>query len=217
MIVPDGRQLILAARTKLNEYIDALWIGRADAADPLVSIYLERLAVAARLSTLLGPWSATETVKELVRQENRAFPRGFLSTDSGRAARAAFNLFARDVSALEDYKASHPSLPAFQSVIDKPLSMVAFVWDYVQLGFNGCGFNVMCPINICTQSDSIRSGDAGFRDRLCGLIGQTVRSIDVSDALIDIRFDRHRVELLLTLANDAVSGEAFFFFDAVGR
>jgi len=39
----------------------------------------------------------------------------------------------------------------------------------------------------------------------------------VSDALIDIRFDRHRVELLLTLANDAVSGEAFFFFDAVGR
>jgi hypothetical protein len=54
------------------------------------------------------------------------------------------------------------------------------------LGFDGCGFNVMCPMSIRTLSDSARSGDAGFRDRLCELIGQIVRGVEISDTAVEI-------------------------------
>jgi hypothetical protein len=214
MMAKDERQLVLAARTKLNEYIDALWIGRADAAHPHVSIYLERLAAAARLSALLGSPRAVETMVEIVRQENKAFPRDLLSTDAGRAARGAFNLFARALSTLEsEIVALRPSPIGPESVAGKPLSTVSFVWDYVQLGFNGCGFNVFCPMVVRTPDDNVRSGDTGFRDRLCETIGQVVRGVDISDERVEIRFDRCSIEFLVTLAEGATSPEPFTFFD----
>jgi hypothetical protein len=92
---------------------------------------------------------------------------------------------------------------------------VTFAWDYVQLGFDGCGFNVMCPMSIRTLSNSVRSGDAGFRDRLCELIGQIVRGVEISDTAVEITFDHHHIDLLL--ADSAASPEALTFFHADGR
>jgi hypothetical protein len=219
MTAPDARELIFSARTKLREYIDALWLGRANAADDLVGLYLQRLAVAARLSTLLDFWwTNIEVVKEIIQQENKAFPRDFLSTESGRAARSAFNLFSRSVNSLEEFKAAgHPSPAGPKSLVGKPLSTVTFVWDYVQLGFDDCGFNVFCPIKIKSASEIRCSGDAGFRDRLCEAIGQIVRKVNVSNTCVEIEFDRYSVELSSTPASGTVLLEPFTFFGSTLR
>jgi hypothetical protein len=163
----------------LDQYIEALWDGRSAAAGPLETLYLQRLAAAAHLSALLRPPLATNTVKDIVRHENGAFPYAFLSTEHGRAARGAFNLFARAVTSLDDFRAGGGSFAVGpKAIVGEPLSTVTFVWDYVQLGFDGCGFNIMCPMSIRGPSDSVRSGAAGFRDRLCELI-PVLRLIDL--------------------------------------
>jgi hypothetical protein len=216
MSTTEGTTLVFAAREKLDQYIEALWNGRSASTGPLETLYLQRLAVAARLSALLRSPRSAETVKEIVQQENRAFPHVFLATEDGRAARGAFNLFARAARALEDYRAGGGSFPVGpKAIIGEPLSTVTFAWDYVQLGFDGCGFNVMCPMSIRTLSNSVRSGDAGFRDRLCELIGQIVRGVEISDTAVEITFDHHHIDLLL--ADSAASPEAFTFFHADGR
>jgi hypothetical protein len=215
MIATEGTKLVFTAREKLDQYIEALWIGRS-AAGSLETLYLQRLAAAAHLSTLLRSPAAANTVKEIVRHENGAFPFAFLSTEHGRAARAAFNLFARAVITLEDFRSGGGSLSVGpKAIVGEPLSMVTFVWDYVQLGFDGCGFNVMCPMSIRTPSDSVRSGAAGFRDRLCELIGQIVLEVEISDTTVEISFDQYRIDLLL--ADNVGAPEPFTFFDAGGR
>jgi hypothetical protein len=208
----DERQLKYAVRTKLREYIDALWVGRAGGADAFLNLYLERLAVAARLMVLLDFWRANiETMREIVRQENHAFPRALLSTDDGRNARAAFNLFARAVSALENYNATAKQFSSGpQSIVGRQLSTVSFVWDYVQLIFDDCGFNVFCPMTISTSSDITRSKDAEFKDKICKLIGQIVRNIDVSEAKIEISFELQNISWLLE--DNVASPEAYSFF-----
>jgi hypothetical protein len=212
MIALDERQLTFTVRTKLREYIDALWIGRTDAADAFLNLYLERLAVTARLLALLDFWRTNaETMREIVRQENHAFPRAFLSTDAGRNARAAFNNFARAVSALENYKATVQQLSfGPRSIIGRPLSTVSFVWDYVQLVFEDCGFNVFCPMMIGTSSNVTHSEDAEFKNKICKLIGQVVYNIDVSEAKIQISFELQNISWSL---KDKLAGpEAYIFF-----
>jgi hypothetical protein len=215
MSATEGTKLAFAVREELDRYIEALWNERSAAAGALETLYLQRLAVAARLSALLRSPRAVGTVKEIVRGENRAFSYAFLSTEDGRAARGAFNLFARAMAALEDFRAQGGSLPVGpKAIIGEALSTVTFVWDYVQLGFDGRGFNVMCPMIVRTPGDSVRSGEAGFRDRLCELIGQIVRGVEISDTAIEISFDRHHIELL---GANAAGPEPFTFFDADGR
>jgi hypothetical protein len=216
MSATERTKLAFAAREKLDQYIEALWDGRSAAAGPLEALYLQRLAVAARLSVLLRSPRAAGAAKEIVRAENRAFSHAFLSTEDGRAARGAFNLLVRAVAALKDFPAEGGSLPVDpKQIVGEPLSMVTFVWDYVQLGFDGCGFNVMCPMSIRTRSVSVRSGEVGFRDRLCELIGQIVRHVEISDTVVEISFDQHYIDLLL--AANAAAPEAFTFFDTEGR
>jgi hypothetical protein len=216
MIATEGAKLLFTAREKLDQYIGALWNGRAAVPAPLETLYLQRLAAAAHLSALLRSPRATSTVKDIVRHENRAFPYAFLSTEHGRAARAAFNLFARAVTNLDDFRAAGGSFPVGpKAIVGELLSTVTFVWDYVQLGFDGCGFNITCPMSIRGPSDSVRSGAAGFRDRLCELIGQTVRDVEISESAATIGFDQYHIELLL--AENAAAPEAFVFFDKDGR
>jgi hypothetical protein len=212
MIQSDRNRLNLTARTKLSEYIATLCNGRSGTSDEFHRLYLERLATAAQLTTLLPLLSNVSRMREIIRQEDRAFPRSFLSTDAGRTARGAFNALARAVYALEEVKNTaemHPSGP--KSILGNTLSAVTFIWDYVQLGFNGRGFNVFCPIELHWAERSLRSDEPGFRDKLCELIGQTVRNVGVSRTHIEIDFVGHMIKFSST---SEVLSEAFTFFDS---
>jgi hypothetical protein len=211
MAQSDWNGLNMTARTRLSEYISALYIGRSGTSKELDQLYLERLATAAHLVTLLSPLSNVDRMREIIRQENRAFPKFFLSTDAGRAARGAFNALARAVYALEELKRNAETRPtAPKSILGTTLSAVTFIWDYVQLEFSGRGFNVFCPIELRCADQSLRSEEPGFRDRLCGLIGQRVRDVDDSGAHVEIAFDRDVIKFPSTSED---SSEGFTFFD----
>ncbi len=66
----DRWKAILEAREKLSAYIDALWAGRESAPDGVRQTYTERLAIAARLSTLLRYLHSAGAIRDLVRREN---------------------------------------------------------------------------------------------------------------------------------------------------
>jgi len=211
MVKSNWKSLSAAAHTKLSEYITALCAGRSETSDELDRLYLERLAAAAQLTTLMSGISNVDRIREVIRDENRAFPRAFLSTDAGRAARGAFNALARAANALEEFKSKSETRPSGPKLIlATKLSSVAFIWDYVQLEFSGRGFNVFCPIELRGTERSIRSEDPGFRDKLCELIGQTVRNIDDSGTFIEIDLDCHAIKFPSRLES---SLETFTFFD----
>jgi len=216
-MVKDDRHLIYTARTKLVEYIDALWAGRTLASAPLQEVYTLRLAAAARLSALLGSSPNTTSLKSFIREENGEFPRDFLITDDGRAVRAAFNHVARAVAAIESHHTSFGQFPTGpESIVGSQLSGVNFVLDYVQLVFDDSSFSVLCPIVVDTPQGQVQTAESGFRDGICEPIGQIVRSVSVTGAVVTIGFERHRIAMHLSRMG-STSPEALIFTDHDGR
>jgi len=193
----DTWEAVFVARTELAAYIDALWSGRLTATASMKDIFTERLAVAAKLSALLRGLRSIKDIVTLVRDENGQFPRDVLATDAGRNARAAFNLLARAVAALDEHSAPDGSIPTGpESLVGEQLSSVEFVMDYIQLGFDGQFFQVLCPLHIHVGESIVRPEDDSFRNVLCGIIGQIVHSVDIGDAAVIIRFEHCRIDLL---------------------
>ncbi|WP_024877109.1 hypothetical protein [Saccharomonospora piscinae] len=76
------------------------------------------------------------------------------------------------------------------------LSAVVFVMDYLQLDFNGSRFTCYVWPVVLTGSSPWHIGDSGYRDALCGLIGDTVESTEEnSHAGLVIRFRRGAVAI----------------------
>ena len=169
------------ARTKLAEYADRLWAGRETASVPLAGVYAERLAGAAKMASMIQLRRPLSAVIDLFRDEDHAFSREFLATDDGREARSAFNAAGRALRALEEFMLPSGNLPSGPDVIvGAQLSAVSFVQDYLQIAFDRPGFTVLCPIQIHTShGDTVRSGENGFRDRICAAIGRTVTSLAI--------------------------------------
>lgn len=206
---------IFTAREKLAQYSDALWSGREAASGELRDVYTQRLAVAARLGSQLWRFYSVDAVRQLLREEDRAFPRALLATDGGRAARGAFNLLVRAAAALEEHRSrSDAASSTVEDIIGEDLSAVTFVRDYLQLDFDGPGLTVLCPLVVHGPEGMASSGQPGFRDALCGVIGDTVRSVAVGTDTMVVTFDRHKLELPFGKSG---SPEQLTFHDRDGR
>ena len=192
---PSHWKAILETRSKLFEYIDALWTGRLTAPRSLSELYTERLATAAKFASLLRHVRSAAEIRRLIRDENDRFSRELLATDEGRRARSAFNLFARDATALKDYQLPDGSVPTgLESLVGEQVSSVSFRLDAIVLEFNGQALTVDGPISIEIIDRTLHLGDVEFADRMRSLLGATVQSIEVGRPTI-IAFDRLRLEI----------------------
>jgi hypothetical protein len=193
----DSWAALFKARGKLIDYIDALWAGRVTASKEHEAIYTQRLAAAAKLASLLRYPRSTDQVRSLIREENATFKRSFLSTDAGRHARSAFNLFARDAASLEDYRLPDGSVATGpETLVGEQLSGVTFSLSFVRLEFDGQSFDILCPVNVRTPEKVIARDEVGFPDQLCAAIGEPVRQVEIGAAALVIVWDRFQVELI---------------------
>jgi hypothetical protein len=185
------RTALHEARDRLAAYTDRLWEGREIAPPSLFGVYTERLACAARMAAMLhSPRPQPSALVDLHRREDRAFPRDLLATDAGREARSAFNALGRAIRSLEDYARPDGRLPSEPaSVVGERLSAVSFVLDYLQLDFDGLHFTVLCPAEVRTPDGTTKSGENGFRDRLCELIGSKVGALAIDERSTTIEFE----------------------------
>lgn len=63
-----------------------------------------------------------------------------------------------------------------QALVGAELSSVVFVRDYLQLDFDGPRLTLYVWPQVVIGDEVRRLGDLGYRDALCALIGQVVRS-----------------------------------------
>ena len=68
------------------------------------------------------------------------------------------------------------------------VSAVVFVQDYVQFQLDGPILSTYSLPSVTVEGRTIKSGDPGWRDALCSLIGVCVASVDASETLLTIRF-----------------------------
>ena len=204
-------------RGKLSAYTALLWDARQAAQATLKATYSDRLASAAIIASMLERPASVKDVDELIRQEDHCFPRVMLATNQGREARSAFNSLARSVGALADLESPQGILASGpEGIVGEPLSAVTFVMDYMQLAFDGPCFTVFCPCLVSTPNLTIRSGEIGFRDRLCDAIGRRGTSVQEYETNIVIRLADFQIEFDLT-APRPTSPESLLFQDEAGR
>ena len=82
-----------------------------------------------------------------------------------------------------------PFSDAIQVIIGEKLSSVTFILDYWQLDFDGHRFSVLTWLSVTRGSKTVRSGEAGFRDELCGQIAKIVRVADFASNVLSIAFE----------------------------
>jgi hypothetical protein len=99
-------------------------------------------------------------------------------------------------------------------IVGEQLSAVSFSLDYLQLTFNGPCFTVHCPIQVATPSGTAKIGQSGFRDRICEVIGHTVKSLAIDDRAVTIEFDACWIRLDLSTSEPL--GEKLRFQDEDG-
>ena len=208
----DERNGVWHARGCLYAYIDALWDGRSNAPQQHHATFSERLATAAKMAALIGNQSHGDDIRSLVMSENGEFPREFLATDEGRAARSAFNKLSQSVMTLAQGPALSGVFPAGpKQLVGERLTSVTFILDYVQIGFDdAAALSVMCPIRVKSAAMMVNSGERSFRDQLCSAIGHPVDAVAVDEASLTISVSNIEIELMFA-AMDAKASEAIIF------
>jgi hypothetical protein len=85
---------------------------------------------------------------------------------------------------------TNPTLhDAVQVIVGEQLSSVTFVMDYWQLAFDGHVFSIMTWLAIGAEDRTTRSGEDGFRDRLCEQITKIVGAAGFADKVLTITFE----------------------------
>ncbi|MFC4526351.1 hypothetical protein ISN76_19000 [Dyella halodurans] len=94
----------------------------------------------------------------------------------------------------------------------RQLTAVTFVWDYLQLQFDGPALNVMNTVAVSSQEQSARTGDNQFRNLLCSHISGRVQAVDINADEVSIEFfGGGRIAVLL--ADEHYSGpEAIYYY-----
>jgi hypothetical protein len=101
---------------------------------------------------------------------------------------------------------------SLQVLVGEKLSSVTFVLDYWQLDFDGSGFNVMSKITVKGPDWAVSSGEAGFRDRLCGQIAKIVLHAEFKEKDgVFIAFEDKTSVFLSTQDEDYQGPEALLF------
>jgi hypothetical protein len=78
---------------------------------------------------------------------------------------------------------------AIQVIVGTQLSSLTFVMDYWQLAFDGHVFSIMTWLAVDADDRTTRSGEDGFRDRLCAQITKIVSAADFADEVLTITFE----------------------------
>lgn len=73
-------------------------------------------------------------------------------------------------------------------LVGSELSAVAFVRSYVELHFDGPVLRSLALPLVRKDAHVVRSGDPGWRDALCDLIGHVVTAADDLSEVLQIRF-----------------------------
>jgi hypothetical protein len=110
-------------------------------------------------------------------------------------------------------EAALPLHDAIQFVAGEQLSSVTFVMDYWQLAFDGHVFSVFTRLTVTQNDRTVRSGEDGFRDRLCEQIAKIVSAIDFADKVLSITFEDNSKIRVFARPEDyrAPCPEAFLF------
>ena len=96
-----------------------------------------------------------------------------------------------------------------QRLVGRELSSVEFVQDYVQLRFEGPSLTAITWPTIRVGQEISEVNSNGYRDKLCGLIRQTVRStLLIVDKEIRIEFDDGTLLLISLAPEDYCAAEA---------
>ena len=99
-----------------------------------------------------------------------------------------------------------------KELVGRQLTAVTFLWDYLQLQFDGPGLNVMNTIVVSSQEKAAKTGDDQFRNLLCGHIWEQVQAIEISVDEVSIEFvGGGRIAVLL--GEEHYSGaEAIYYY-----
>jgi hypothetical protein len=108
-----------------------------------------------------------------------------------------------------------PNNAPFDQILGEQLSAVSFVQDYVELHFDGPVIRALANPIIIDAAGAVTFPDPGSRDRLCRLISETVRSVDLIDVLeLRIHFADAHVVVPLDAARSR-GPESMHFQDSV--
>ncbi|MVN23468.1 hypothetical protein [Mucilaginibacter arboris] len=101
-------------------------------------------------------------------------------------------------------------------LIEEKLSSVTFVMDYLQVDFDGNGFTFYIWPVVTVENIEYKFGDSYYRDKLCSLIAQIVKSVSyVDNKEIVIHFDNeNKLFLSLDPNNPDIIVEIATFKDA---
>ncbi len=100
-----------------------------------------------------------------------------------------------------------------KELVGEQLSAVTFVQDYLQLSFDGPTINVYGRIEVQTQNGTAKSGDGQFRNALCSLIAQIVRSLEfVEYDHLSVQFEGSASVRIWLQDQDQASGEAIYCY-----
>jgi len=103
----------------------------------------------------------------------------------------------------------------FDKLIGEQLSAVSFVQDYVELHFGGPVIRALANPIITDDAGTVAFPDPGSRDRICRIITQIVREVDLTEDLeLRIRFTEAQIVVPLNGARSP-GPEAMHFQDSV--
>jgi hypothetical protein len=124
---------------------------------------------------------ANKTVQRYVLEfgpKSQADRRSFESDDARRAfLEQSFSDLV--LTEIPEWKREHRRIISpLQTVIGQYLSSVNFVMDYLQLDFCGYGFTMNSWPTITIENRNLGHGDAGYKDALCFLIGETATEVN---------------------------------------
>jgi hypothetical protein len=103
-----------------------------------------------------------------------------------------------------------------QALVDKVLSSVAFVMDYAQFDFNGSSLTTFIWPEWSRGSDTLRESDPGYRDALCGLIGQSVSNVAEGAERLVLRFTSGELLSISLQAEECRGPESANFVSETG-
>lgn len=97
------------------------------------------------------------------------------------------------------------------SIIDKHLSAVVFVQDYIQLQFDG---NIMTILNFPTvklENNHFEFGDVEYRNKICEQINKRITDICVEEGSVDLHFNDHSIVGVLLDYEKSATPEIIIF------
>jgi hypothetical protein len=106
-----------------------------------------------------------------------------------------------------------------KTLIGEKLSSVTFVMDYLQMDFDGKGFNMYIWPEVIVEEEVYKFGENQYRDKLCSFIAKQVKEIEYEDEVIlGVVFqDNNRIVLCLDPNNAYIVAEIAEYRDTEGN